>query len=273
MKGSKILSTFVIMAVLACCLITRARGDEWYLTGQTIVEEPKSPDEIWFSAVIEDRILEITNEIRDDHGLKKVGKDEGLRNISRMHSADMTRRDFFAHNNPDGLSPFDRIAIEHRTFIGTVAENIYYVEGYDLNNPEAIVSMLMTGWMNSPPHRANILGKDYNYLGVGVAVRNKKVTATQNFGNVYAYLDNPLPKKVHVNDFLDLKVTPDSPTAVVPDKVDFIKVKSGRKVAGPFNIPGAKADIKPGTYDLRFYFPDDEYHWTIVGGPRIEVVK
>lgn len=272
MKHLGIWLSFAVIVILAFCIMARAEDDVWHTPGQTIIEE-RPAGEIWFYAEVEDHILNMTNEVRIENGLKRVAGEEVLREISRMHSADMMERDFFSHDNPDGLSPFDRIAITHRTLIGTSGENIYYIEGYDINNAEEIAGMFMTGWMNSPPHRANILSKDYTHLGVGAAVRDAKVTATQNFAKVYAYTDNPLPVKVKRNDIINMKITPDSPTAIAPDRVDFVKVKSGKKIAGPFNLPDVKAQVKPGAYNLRFYFPVDEYNWTIVGGPRIEVVK
>ncbi len=36
--------------------------------------------------------------------------DEVLRIAARLHSSDMGERGFFDHDNPDGQSPFDRIA-------------------------------------------------------------------------------------------------------------------------------------------------------------------
>jgi uncharacterized protein YkwD len=37
-------------------------------------------------------------------------------------------------------------------------------------------------WMNSPPHRANILSPAYSSVGIGVAYANGSVYATEDFG-------------------------------------------------------------------------------------------
>lgn len=78
--------------------------------------------------------------------------------VARAHSADMVARGFFAHTNPDGQTPFDRM---HDAGIdySRAAENIAY--GY--GTAEAILH----GWLNSPPHRENIENCELTEHGVG----------------------------------------------------------------------------------------------------------
>jgi uncharacterized protein YkwD len=81
-----------------------------------------------------------------------------LRCAARLHSQDMAVRMFFAHDNPDGLSPWDRVALTD--YSGNASgENIAY--GYP--DPAAV----MDGWMNSPGHCSNIMNPDNTELGVG----------------------------------------------------------------------------------------------------------
>lgn len=87
---------------------------------------------------------------------------EPLRAVARAHSEDMLARDFFAHNNPEGESPFDRMdaaGIEY----GTAGENIAW------NNFPDPVETAVTGWMNSPGHRNNILNGAFTETGLGIA--------------------------------------------------------------------------------------------------------
>jgi uncharacterized protein YkwD len=67
--------------------------------------------------------------------------------VAQAHSDDLVARDFFAHTNPDGQSPFDRLAASGVGY-SSAAENIAY--GY----PTA--TAVLNGWLNSPGHRANI---------------------------------------------------------------------------------------------------------------------
>jgi uncharacterized protein YkwD len=103
-------------------------------------------------------VFDLTNAERAKHGLPPFIWDDRLAAAARAHSADMASRGFFAHINPDGLDPFDRMkkaGISYRI----AAENIAYGQ----RTAQAVV----TSWMNSPGHRANILHGTLTHLGVG----------------------------------------------------------------------------------------------------------
>ena len=58
----------------------------------------------------------------------------------------------------------------------TLGENI-------LRGPAGMTGAQMeVAWMNSPTHRANILSRSFNSIGIGYAFGGGKVYATQNFG-------------------------------------------------------------------------------------------
>ncbi|MSP15135.1 MAG: CAP domain-containing protein [Myxococcales bacterium] len=77
---------------------------------------------------------------------------------ARAHSRDMADRAFFDHTNPDGATPFDRMASAGYPLV-TGGENI--AMGY----PDA--PSVMEGWMTSPGHCANIMSQDFTEAGVG----------------------------------------------------------------------------------------------------------
>lgn len=58
----------------------------------------------------------------------------------------------------------------------TLGENI-------LRGPYTLsASDMHTAWMNSPPHRANILSPTFTSLGIGISYANGEVYATEDFG-------------------------------------------------------------------------------------------
>ena len=63
--------------------------------------------------------------------------------------------------------------------------SIDYVDGvekYIWQTQEDIAQKMVTGWMNSPDHRVNMLDKTYDREGIGVAVGEfNQVLITQNF--------------------------------------------------------------------------------------------
>jgi len=80
--------------------------------------------------------------------------------VAEAHSEDMVAREFFAHTNPDGASPWDRLGGAGISF-NLAAENIAW--GY--TSGEAVLS----GWLGSPGHRSNIENCALTHHGVGLA--------------------------------------------------------------------------------------------------------
>lgn len=81
-----------------------------------------------------------------------------LTTVARNHSQDMNNRNFFAHDNPDGLSPFDRMSNAGITY-SSAGENI--ARGY------STADAVLTGWLNSSGHRRNIENCNYTHHGIG----------------------------------------------------------------------------------------------------------
>jgi uncharacterized protein YkwD len=117
-------------------------------------------------------VLALVNDARAAAGCGAVRADPALAAVARTHSADMRDRGFFAHDNPDGLSPFDRA--EAAGITSARAENI--AQGQD------DASAVMQAWLDSPGHRANILNCSLSTLGVGVAEGAGGPWWTQLFG-------------------------------------------------------------------------------------------
>jgi uncharacterized protein YkwD len=72
----------------------------------------------------------------------------------------MQERGFFSHTNPDGESPWDRLAEGGVTWNGPAGENIAMTGG----GAESALSL----WLNSPGHRANIENCAFSHHGVGL---------------------------------------------------------------------------------------------------------
>ncbi|CAO5149652.1 conserved hypothetical protein [Frankia sp. AiPs1] len=120
------------------------------------------------------QVVTLTNVERQQAGLLPLSVDPVLTAAADGHSADMARRGFFAHTSPDGRTVSDRVtALGYR--YSRVAENIAAGQ----TSAQEVVS----GWMNSPGHRANILLPQLREIGVGHAVGGEYGTYwTQVFG-------------------------------------------------------------------------------------------
>lgn len=136
---------------------------------------------------IEKRIHALINVERTDKGLNPLKFNNALSAIARAHSRDMGRRDYFSHQTPEGLDPFDRYdkaAFKCEVRVGSItymgAENIGFLAGY--STVEDIAQNAVVNWMNSSGHRKNILTPHWLTQGIGVYITPTGVIlVTQNF--------------------------------------------------------------------------------------------
>ncbi len=126
------------------------------------------------ASAFEKEVLDLVNAERAKKGLNALEWSNELATVARAHSKDMSERGFFSHTNPDGLSAFDRIKNAGIKY-SYAAENIAAGQ----STPQEVV----TGWMNSAGHRANILNPNLKKLGVGLykSTGGYKYYWTQNF--------------------------------------------------------------------------------------------
>ena len=112
-------------------------------------------------------LLCLLNKTRRARGLGRLRRNQRLLRAAESHSASMVQRHFFSHVEPGGASPLDRI---QRTGYLTGARA--YVYGENIGFGEAHTSSprsMMRAWMNSTPHRANILTRSFREVGIGIA--------------------------------------------------------------------------------------------------------
>ncbi|MFF0290279.1 CAP domain-containing protein [Streptomyces sp. NPDC005262] len=117
-------------------------------------------------------VLALVNEERAKVGCSPVTASASLASLAQDFSDDMAARGFFSHTDPDGQTPWDRATKAGVTGLG----------GENIARGQADAEAVMTSWMNSEGHRANILNCDYKTLGVGVHYGSGGPWWTQDFG-------------------------------------------------------------------------------------------
>ncbi|CAL9355857.1 CAP domain-containing protein [Streptomyces sp. enrichment culture] len=149
----------------------QAHGDRGEVFWTALWARPLTPAELDRT---ETEVVALTNRERAAAGLPPLAADPPLTRAARAHSADMVARDFYAHTAPDGSRPWDRAAAAGAAR-RSIGENIACGQ----RSPAEVV----TGWMNSPGHRANILKPDFTHIGIGFAGGGRAGTYwTQLFG-------------------------------------------------------------------------------------------
>ncbi|MBQ1412018.1 MAG: hypothetical protein IIY93_02375 [Clostridia bacterium] len=116
------------------------------------------------------RVAALVNQARAANGLSPLRYSERLSEAALVRARELPS--LFSHTRPDGTSCFTAISqagISYRT----AGENIAY--------GQRSADEVMEAWMNSAGHRANILGKDFAYIGVGVFYQNGTYYWTQFF--------------------------------------------------------------------------------------------
>lgn len=155
---------------------------------------------------LERQIHQQINRVRQNHGLSQLNSDELLTAIARKHSSDMASYHFFSHMNLQGESPVERAKNlgwnkkkpqGSNTWAIGPGENIFMNHLYDKvittkqngvavkkeylwKTPEEIAQSTVQGWMDSPPHRKNILSPKYDQQGIGVAISGHEIYITED---------------------------------------------------------------------------------------------
>ena len=97
------------------------------------------------------------NAFRAGHGLPRVRPSRPLSRAADTHSRDMVARSFLAHESSDG-TPFSLRVRRYATALGVGEALAALSQG----GAAAVVDM----WVNSPTHRAILLGPSFRRIGV-----------------------------------------------------------------------------------------------------------
>ena len=104
-------------------------------------------------------LTDLTNQVRREHNLPPLTRNNLLEKAATMKKEDMLTRHYFSHYAPDGVSPWYWITQAGYRF-SFAGENL----AFNFSNSQSIVD----AWLASEKHRANILNKDYQDTGISV---------------------------------------------------------------------------------------------------------
>jgi uncharacterized protein YkwD len=146
-------------AVLAGCASAPIRSDP-----RSLPDQPdKSPSEASPDldlASLRAKVVEAHNRIRAEQKLLSLAVSEKLQAAAQSHARDMAARRKMTHQGSRLSRLPDRIKAQGYPY-RRVGENVAM--------GQFTVDRLMKGWMDSPPHKRNILG-GFSQIGVGCAI-------------------------------------------------------------------------------------------------------
>jgi uncharacterized protein YkwD len=105
-------------------------------------------------------LLSSTNIQRNNNGKSSLTINSALNNAAQAKANDMVNRGYWSHETPDGQQPW---------IFFTSAGYQYLAAGENLAYGFSDSSNTITGWMNSPPHKENLLSGNYTEVGFGMA--------------------------------------------------------------------------------------------------------
>ncbi|MCL6096438.1 MAG: CAP domain-containing protein [Patescibacteria group bacterium] len=117
-----------------------------------------------FSDISSEQLLLLTNQKRQENGLAPLSLNQQLSAAALNKANDMFAQNYWAHNSPDGKTPW--------VFIKGAGYNYIYA-GENLARGFNNAQDLINAWMASESHRKNMLSG--NYQNVGFAVETGKL--------------------------------------------------------------------------------------------------
>lgn len=128
-------------------------------------------------AVVSSALVELTNTDRTANKLHGLIVSPVLQQAAQLKANDMAAKSYFAHNSPEGLTPWHWFEEAGYGF-SFAGENlaVYFSDSAELER----------AWMNSPLHRANILNSYFTEIGIatakGIYQGRETVYVVQEFG-------------------------------------------------------------------------------------------
>jgi uncharacterized protein YkwD len=135
-----------------------------------VLAAPFAPPPAEARAEMAERVLQLVNQARSQPrncgatlypAAPPLRLHDTLSRVALAHATDMAQHSFFSHQGRDGSYPTDRVTRGGYRW-RSVGENI----SSGATTPEAVVS----GWMNSPEHCANLMAGAFSEMGIAYAV-------------------------------------------------------------------------------------------------------
>lgn len=244
---------------------------EW---ASRVVASP--PEGISLLPALEDRLAERAADQRREHDRPPLQRDADLQRAARAHAIDMLERDYVGHFGPEGRSVADRVGILHRRFIGTAGENLAEHTGLpqraaaEQTGPLAL--KLMSGFLESPEHRKNLLNPDYTHEGIGAAGEGERLVVVHVFGARLAVLQRDLPLRTLQGAELPLAFQ-EGEALRTPTKYGFARPGQPLAEVVPLDVAIREVAVAPGTYRLTFFLPVDQSDGFLVAPGPILLVR
>lgn len=227
-----------------------------------------APTAVFSSEITVQSVISLTNQARVEAGVPEV-RHNALLEIAAMNKAqDMALGSYFSHVSPDGRQPWD--FIKEAGYKYTAAGENLAVHFFD-------VEPLQDAWMNSPGHKANVLNKNYEEMGVGIAKGRYEnfdtIFVVEMFGKPLIAddkLDENVDQVAKVEEGLD---TSSSTQEALANRVDTISTSVLQPSVQPnLSLPQNSPDSEnssPEIYNIQTVIQGENLEVTAVTSPVV----
>lgn len=144
-------------ALIALLSLTLLGGAAYYARTYLLSDQ--------MAAVIASVLVDLANDDREDRGLGTLTVNPALVSAAQAKANDMAEKSYFAHTSPDGTTSWQWFKD---------AGYVYAYAGENLAVDFSDSEDVSRAWMNSPTHRANVLGENFTEIGIATAVGTYK---------------------------------------------------------------------------------------------------
>jgi uncharacterized protein YkwD len=154
--------TFLTTAILSLTLLaTAAQASAACTDADTIPTAENLPQ-------IRAALVCLHNEARAEANVALLDPNGRLATAAQAHAEDMVARQFFAHDNPSGVDPFERLRATSyigRGIVWNAGETIAWASGA-YTTPRTV----MNSWMGATTQRLTVLAPDFRDIGIGIVL-------------------------------------------------------------------------------------------------------
>ena len=209
------------------------------------------------------------NDIRAEHGLPELFWHEGASDVARLHAIDMLRRDYMAHESPEGMRNSERIRLLFRDEgFGYTGENLAWFR--DAFPPIYSELTLQKQLEDSPSHYKAMLNPDYDHVGLAIVKMGGDYMAVQIFVSVEGDLLKNWPERIYPGDRLQL------PARMQGRSVEGwrLELPDGQRIASGFSTEVVVPDVDvEGPVELYIRVAISPTQLLVINGPVADLMS
>lgn len=157
-------------------------------------EEPQDEPETEEISTLRKALYKAVSRARRSMGARQVKQDEGFETIARRHARDMVERGYMDHRSPEGDGPRERVFAIFPDFVGIAGENIAMRSIRPDESAADTALAAVEAWIDSPPHRKNLLDQRHGHVGIGVADNGRATYIVMLLASEPSYRPPPPPE-------------------------------------------------------------------------------